>query len=1426
VKNLFYRVSHGSRVLAILVFASVFVLGEYFIVAPKPAQAAGARVTICHRTKSTTNPYRLITVSNSAVAGGGHGRHTGAIWTSANTNGQTWGDIIPGSDTDGDLFWSDGSGVSSSAYNWDATGKSFMLTGGANVGKCSRMTAKRFYEISKLAGQTDLQIADDLNDQDANEDAALGTFTAANVATQVGAVSVTTNNPSAIGTTTATLEGTIAAGSTSTTPMFQWGTSATLDTFSTTSAGSANTGTFNHSASISGLTSGLTYYYRVIGEIGSTDTLGTYYGNIVSFTAGKTLRTVTVTATSTTIAVGQTTSLGTTLSAGTAGSTTYEVVNGLLYCSISGTTLTADATNTGTCSIRATDAGDSTYSAATSPTIDITVTSATSRTLTIDAASYSGSPYSFTVGTKPTITSTASAGDGSGTKSYSSSTTSVCTINSSTGLVAFVDAGTCTIAAAITAAGGFSSANATAISFTITSVSRTLSLSGDSGPYAINATPPTMVATPSAGSGSITYTSSTTSICTVNSSTGVVVFVDSGTCTISSSIAANSGYAAASSSSRSFTITAISRTLTIDAGSYNATYAGNATPPTITSTASAGAGTKQYSSSTTSVCTINASTGVVTFVDAGTCTIGATISSAGSYASATASSISFTITSSPPTTSTTSTSTTTTTSTTVAGATTTTVRATPNATTTTISQLIVNNSRRISICHATSSATNPYVLITVDRNSLNGHGDHDGDIIPAPAGGCPTSRATQIATTTTTVAVGRITICHANANGTYSQITVAANSLNGHGDHLDDIIPAPSDGCPYSVRQYALQLVRTSSTTTTPGAVPGVSATTVPSAVDRSKITICHATAAGFYVEITVDRSGLNGHGDHDGDIIPAPASGCPTAVSRQAAPTTTVPAGKIAICHATAAGIYVSIVVDRDGLNGHGDHAEDLIPAPVGGCPTRMSAQSAPNTIPKPPAGKIGICHASAGGSLQYLLVDKETLDGHGDHGQDIIPAPVTGCSNPSSTISPPTTVACINAREFENFDESANSLTDGVKVSAAQSPTDDDSGTIKISNTTSGPALSLVSAESVDSGIKVTVKSSGVDYNKAITWVNEGYGSYCWKLEPFGDRDYIYTLPNPPAPPDSRYAGLPYSTVIVKAGSLTTTDPNYQVNSVFYSPEPGSGVFADVNKNGVSDPGGQGGGTLGDKSISHIVVCVGNVSSQSVASTTTLPLTSTTSPLLTTTTTINWSADFCPVPTTTTSITDASVSTTTTSSTSTTTTTTVPGASTTTTPGASTTSTTTAPGASSTTTTLTTTAPGASSSSTTTIAGGSTTTTAPGSSTSVTTTSVPGTVIATTTTQPGGAGDPNPPIEFIVESQSIPKDGVTDLVLTLSDGVKSEVVFLQLDVRNFSVVANSLPATGQERWSNQQLLGWLMILCGALFGAIEMGRRARLQR
>ena len=46
---------------------------------------------------------------------------------------------------------------------------------------------------------------------------------------------------------------------------------------------------------------------------------------------------------------------------------------------------------------------------------------------------------------------------------------------------------------------------------------------------------------------------------------------------------------------------------------------------------------------------------------------------------------------------------------------------------------------KTTICHKTHSATKPYVKITVTKSVLKGHIAHPGDIIPAPAGGCPST---------------------------------------------------------------------------------------------------------------------------------------------------------------------------------------------------------------------------------------------------------------------------------------------------------------------------------------------------------------------------------------------------------------------------------------------------------------------------------------------------------------------------------------------------------------------------------------------------------------------------------------------------------------------------------------------------------------
>ncbi len=114
-----------------------------------------------------------------------------------------------------------------------------------------------------------------------------------------------------------------------------------------------------------------------------------------------------------------------------------------------------------------------------------------------------------------------------------------------------------------------------------------------------------------------------------------------------------------------------------------------------------------------------------------------------------------------------------------------------------------NGGDKITICHATGSDTNPYELITILANGANGHSKHEGDIIPAPAEGCPTG-AVSVPTPEGTRGPNngneKITICHATGNDTnpYELITISVNGLNGHDGH-GDLIPAPVTGCPMAI---------------------------------------------------------------------------------------------------------------------------------------------------------------------------------------------------------------------------------------------------------------------------------------------------------------------------------------------------------------------------------------------------------------------------------------------------------------------------------------------------------------------------------------------------------------------------------------------------------------------------------------------------
>lgn len=154
------------------------------------------------------------------------------------------------------------------------------------------------------------------------------------------------------------------------------------------------------------------------------------------------------------------------------------------------------------------------------------------------------------------------------------------------------------------------------------------------------------------------------------------------------------------------------------------------------------------------------------------------------------------------------------------------------------------------LCHATGDAANPYEQIAITGTDAAVHLQHPNDFAPAPVGGCPS--------TLVTVTEGTLMLCHATTDVAhpYEQVTVSVNGLNGHGAHAGDLIPVPEGGCPAGIAPVGTGTAQS----------------------NDAKVTICHATGStkNPYDLITVSVNGLNGHDKHAGDIIPAPAEGCP----------------------------------------------------------------------------------------------------------------------------------------------------------------------------------------------------------------------------------------------------------------------------------------------------------------------------------------------------------------------------------------------------------------------------------------------------------------------------------------------------------------------------------------------------------------------
>jgi alpha-tubulin suppressor-like RCC1 family protein len=291
-------------------------------------------------------------------------------------------------------------------------------------------------------------------------------------------------------------------------------------------------------------------------------------------------------------------------------------------CTVIGATATV--LSVGTCTLRANQAGNATFSAAPQVSQNVIVNKG-SQTITfgaLAARNYGVAPFAVSA----TATSALAV-------TFTSTTTAICTVAGST--VTIVGVGTCTIAANQAGNTNFNAATQVTQTFTVSKDAQTITFAALSSktfgnaPFAVSATASSALA--------VTFTSTTTAICTVAASTVTIVGV--GTCTIAANQAGNANFNAATQVTQTFTVSKGAQTITFAALTNKVIgSAAFAVSATATSTLAV-----SFTSTTTPKCTVAGST--VTLVATGTCTIAANQAGNANYNAAAQVTQSFTVTS-------------------------------------------------------------------------------------------------------------------------------------------------------------------------------------------------------------------------------------------------------------------------------------------------------------------------------------------------------------------------------------------------------------------------------------------------------------------------------------------------------------------------------------------------------------------------------------------------------------------------------------------------------------------------------------------------------------------------------------------------------------------------------------------------------------
>ena len=443
----------------------------------------------------------------------------------------------------------------------------------------------------------------------------------------IGVPSATTVAASSLTSTSATLNGTINANNSSTTVTFCYGVDPTLNTCTSVGATTNGTvtGTSNTSATYNAtsLTTGTTYYFRVIG----VNSAGTTQGTILNFTP--TLTAPTITLSYTDITYGDSSNASPTLTENSDGTSTAYSTSSSSICSVNSSTGVITVLTAGNCVVTVSITNGTNY--ADGSASDTFVISKKALTVTPTARSLI---YGDAEGSYPfTVTGFIAGENESNSANYVAPTcdsdyTSSTSVSSSPRTISCSSGSATNYSFIVTATANLAIARADqSVTWTPTS---TLSTSSGSA---------TLSGASGSGGGSITYSVVTPSV-TGSPNCSVVGFILSwtasatGTCLLRATAGITTNYNSGSTEV-TFNITALTApTITL---SYTDITYGDSSNASPTLTENSDGTSTAYSTSSSSICSVNSSTGVITVLTAGNCVVTVSITNGTNYADGSAS---------------------------------------------------------------------------------------------------------------------------------------------------------------------------------------------------------------------------------------------------------------------------------------------------------------------------------------------------------------------------------------------------------------------------------------------------------------------------------------------------------------------------------------------------------------------------------------------------------------------------------------------------------------------------------------------------------------------------------------------------------------------------------------------------------------------